>query len=293
MKLPTRWLHEPLFHFLLLGAAIFVAFNLFGPKEQPQASIVVTQGIIDGQVANFSRTWLRPPTPEEVDELIRQYVREEVYYREGMALGLDRDDTVIRRRLQQKLEFVAEARGMEAGPTDDDLRAYLDRHRDAYRTDARVSFVHVLLSAERRGDKVTADAARLLADLQAGKAGDDPAALGDPTLLERQFEETPIRDIAAQFGDGFASQLAQLPVGQWQGPITSSYGVHVVRVRARTEGRSPELGEVRDAVRRDWLNEQRIAANEKFYQSLLQRYTVTIEARTGQVTGEPSGASAR
>lgn len=293
MKLPTRWLHEPLFHFLLLGAAIFVVFNVFGPKEQPQASIVVTQGIIDGQIANFSRTWLRPPTPEEVDELIRQYVREEVYYREGMALGLDRDDTVIRRRLQQKLEFVAEARGLEAGPTDDDLRAYLDRHRDAYRTDARISFVQVFLSAERRGDNAAQDAARLVADLQAGKAGDDPAALGDPTMLERQFEDAPIRDIAAQFGDRFASELAQLPTGQWQGPITSSYGVHVVLVSARTEGRSPELSEVRDAVRRDWLNEQRIAANEKFYQSLLQRYTVTIEGRDATAIGATADAPAR
>src|SRR5512139_1626787 len=122
MKLPTRWLHEPLLHFLLLGVAIFAAFRIVGPTERPQASIVVTQGIIDGQVAAFSRTWLRPPTAEEVDELIRQYVREEVYYREGMALGLDRDDTVIRRRLQQKLEFVAEAQGMTVEPTDDDLR---------------------------------------------------------------------------------------------------------------------------------------------------------------------------
>jgi hypothetical protein len=289
----TRWLREPLLHFLVLGVAIFAVFNVFGPKGEPKASIVVTQGIIDGQIANFSRTWLRPPTPEEVDELIRQHVREEVYYREGMALGLDRDDTVIRRRLQQKLEFVAEAQGMATGPTDDDLSAYLDRHRDAYRTDARISFVHVFLSTERRGDKVTQDAARLLAALRAGNTGDDPTAIGDPTMLEPQFEDAPIRDIAAQFGDGFASELARLPVGQWQGPITSSYGVHLVLVSARTEGRAPALEEVRDAVRRDWLNEQRIAANEKFYQSLLQRYTVTIEARTGQVTGEPSGASAR
>jgi hypothetical protein len=274
-----RWLKEPLLHFLLLGLAIFGAYGLLGPDEQPPSSIVVTEGIINGQIESFSRTWLRPPTPQEVDGLIREYVREEVYYREGMALGLDRDDTVIRRRLMQKLEFVAEAAGMATEPTDEELRAYLEQHRDAYRTDARVSFVHVFLNAERRGDAVGQDAAQLLASLRSSKDAIDPATLGDSTLLERQFEDVPLRDIATQFGDEFAGRVASLPVGLWQGPIRSGYGMHLVLVSARTDGRAPELDEVRDVLRRDWLNEQRTAANEAYYQSLLKRYTVTIEGR--------------
>jgi hypothetical protein len=230
-----HWLTEPLLHFLLLGFAIFGAYRLLGPDEQPPSSIVVTAGIINGQIESFSRTWLRPPTPQEVEELIREYVREEVYYREGMALGLDRDDTVIRRRLKQKLEFVAEAQGIASEPTDDDLRAYLEQRRDAYRTDARLSFVHVFLNVERRGDVVAQDAARLLAGLRSSDEAIDPAALGDPTMLERQFEDVPLRDVAAQFGDGFADRVAQLPAGQWQGPIESAYGVHLVLVGARTD----------------------------------------------------------
>jgi hypothetical protein len=274
-----RWLKEPLLHFLLLGFAIFGAYRLLGPDEQPASSIVVTEGIINGQVESFSRTWLRPPTPQEVGELIREYVREEVYYREGMALGLDRDDTVIRRRLKQKLEFVAEAAGIATEPTDEDLRAYLEQRRDAYRTDARLSFAHVFLSAERRGVAVEQDAARMLGTLQTSKGVVDPAALSDPTLLEIRFEDVPLRDVAAQFGDEFAERVAELPVGQWQGPIHSGYGLHLVLVGARTDDRAPELDEVRDTLRRDWLNERRIAANEGYYQSLLQRYTVTIEGR--------------
>ena len=270
-----RLLTEPLLHFLLLGLAIFGAYGVLGPDEQPPSSIVVTEGIINGQIESFSRTWLRPPTPQEVDELIREYVREEVYYREGMALGLDRDDTVIRRRLKQKLEFVAEAAGIAAEPTDDDLRVFLEQRPDAYRTDARVSFMHVFLSAERRGDAVAQDAARVLGALRSGNEMVDPAALGDPTMLERQFEDVPLRDVAAQFGDGFAGRVAELPVGQWQGPIESGYGLHLVLVGEKADGRAPELEEVRDALRRDWLNERRIAANEAYYQSLLQRYTVT------------------
>jgi hypothetical protein len=274
-----RWLTEPLLHFLLLGLAIFGAYRLLGEDEQPPSSIVVTDGIVNGQIESFSRTWLRAPTPQEVDELIREYIREEVYYREGMALGLDRDDTVIRRRLKQKLEFVAEASGIATEPTDDDLRAYLQQRRDAYRTDERLSFVHVFLSAERRGDAVERDAARLLGTLQSSTAAVDPAALGDPTLLKIRFEDAPLRDVAAQFGDEFAAQVSELPVGEWQGPFKSGYGLHLVLVGARTDDRAPEFDEVRDTLRRDWLNERRIAANEAYYQSLLQRYTVTIEGR--------------
>jgi len=286
-----RWLKEPLLHFLLLGLAIFGAYRLLGPDEPPPSSIVVTEGIINGQIESFSRTWLRPPTPREVNELIREYVREEIYYREGMALALDRDDTVIRRRLKQKLEFVAEAAGIAAEPTDEDLRAYLEQRRDAYQTDARLSFVHVFLSAERRGDAVAQDAASLLAGLQSSQEALDPAALGDPTLLERQFEDVPLRDVAAQFGDEFADRVVELPVGQWQGPIESAYGMHLVLVGARTDGRAPELDEVRDALRRDWLNERRIVANEAYYQSLLQRYTVTIDGRDARVMVDPSSAT--
>jgi hypothetical protein len=287
-----RWLREPLLHFVLIGLAIFAAFRALGPDDRPQSSIVVTQGIIDGQIAAFSRTWLRPPTPEEVDGLIREYVREEVYYREGLALGLDRDDTVIRRRLQQKLEFVAEAQGMAAEPTDEQLRAYLEAHADQYRTDERVSFVHVYLNTERRGPTLARDVEQLLGELRAGGASLDPAALGDVTMLERAFADTTLRDVAAQFGDAFAARLAQLPVGQWQGPVESAYGTHLVLVSERTEGRAPGLDEVRDAVRRDWLNEQRIAANARFYQSLLQRYTVTVEGRDAATLIPNPGATA-
>jgi hypothetical protein len=199
---------------------------------------------------------------------------------------------VIRRRLQQKLEFVAEAQGMAAEPTDEQLRTFLEAHADQYRTDERVSFVHVYLNTERRGPTLARDVEQLLGELRAGGASLDPAALGDVTMLERAFADTTLRDVAAQFGDAFAARLAQLPVGQWQGPVESAYGTHLVLVSERTEGRAPGLDEVRDAVRRDWLNEQRIAANARFYQSLLQRYTVTIEGRDAAALIPNPGATA-
>lgn len=274
-----RWLREPLLHFLLLGLVIFGAFEVLGPDQPPRSTIVVTQGMIDAQVEAFSRTWLRQPTPQEIDDLVREYVREEVYYREGMALALDRNDTVIRRRLRQKLEFVTESQAESLEPTDEQLQAYLDAHRDQHSTDERLSFQQVYLNPERRGPTMAEDMERLLAELRARGTELDPAEFGDATMLERVFVDAPVRDVAAQFGDGFAGQVAKLTVGQWQGPVESAYGTHLVLLRERTEGRAPPLDEVREAVRRDWLNEQRTLADEKYYQSLLQRYIVTIEGR--------------
>lgn len=271
-----RLLREPLLHFLSLGVAIFGAFTALSPADQPSSSIVVTQGSIDGLIAGFTRTWQRPPTQTEIDDLIREYVRDEVSYRQALALGLDRDDSVIRRRLRQKLEFVAEAQGVIAEPSDGELLAYLRAHEDAYRVDGRISFVHIYLDSERHGDRLTTDAEALLSDLRARRPAADPTALGDPTLLERVFENASLREVAAQLGDGFAARIAQLPTGQWDGPVPSAYGAHLVLIRERSEGRVPPLEEIRDAVRRDWMNARRIAAREEHYQRLLRQYAVTI-----------------
>lgn len=287
-----RWLREPLLHFLLLGAAIFGAFGLFGPDDARQSVIVVSQGEIEGQIEAFRRTWLRLPTQAELDGLIREHVRDEIYYREGLALGLDRDDTVIRRRLRQKLEFVAEAAGMAAEPADDELRAWLAAHPERYRTDPRVSFAQVYLSPDRRGATLARDSERLLADLRASGGSIEPATLGDPTLLDHVVVDVPLREVAARFGEAFAERIAGLPVGGWQGPVESSYGTHLVYLRERIDGRVPPLEEAYDAIRRDWLEDRRVAANEAFYRSLLKRYDVIV-ARTPVTTHAAAGAAAR
>ena len=202
---------------------------------------------------------------------------------------------MIRRRLQQKVEFITEAAGVAADPRPMTNCAVILRSiRTAYRTDARLSFTHIFLNSERRGDNAVArDAEQLLAAVKAGGAGLDPAALGDATLLERVFEDVALRDISAQFGEEFAARLAKLPVRQWQGPVDSAYGKHLASISDRTDGRVPQLDEVRDAVRRDWLNDQRIAASQRYYESLLERYTVTIEGQSAEVLDETAGVAAR
>jgi len=212
-----------------------------------------------------------------LEGLVRDYIREEVFAREAVALGLDKDDTIIRRRLRQKLEFVSEDIAAHAEPTDEQLRAYLKEHADAFRGDRRFTFRQVYLNPQQRGANLHRDAAQMLAQLRRSGSKADIATLGDSLMLENEFKALPAREVVKQFGEKFAATLGEMPIGQWQGPIESGFGVHLVLMTERTDGSMPALEDVRAAVRREWINARRLEVNEKFYRTLLQRYTVTIE----------------
>jgi hypothetical protein len=272
-------LKEPLLHFLLLGAGIFVVYTLISRNESTgePGKIVVTQGQVEHLAASFAKAWQRPPSDEELAGLVRDWVREEVYVREALALGLDQDDEIIRRRLRQKLEFISEDVSAHGDPTDADLNAYMQAHPESYRVEPRYTFRQVYLDPAKHGTSLARDATQLLAQLSHRGAKADVSGLGDPFLLEHQFVAVPPSEVAKQFGQAFAAKLSTLLPGEWQGPVESSYGVHLVFVDERTGGRQPVLAEVRDAVRREWDNSRRLEANETFYQGLLKRYTVTLE----------------
>jgi len=273
-----RILREPLLHFLLLGVALFVAYSLMrGSGSGEPGKIIVTQGQIENLAAGFAKTWQRPPTAEELSRLVNYHVREEVYYREALAMGMDKDDTVVRRRLRQKMEFVTEDMVAQVQPTDEELSAYLQAHADAFRTRQLFTFSQLYLSPERHGQHMADDAAQLLTQLNQAGSKVDASTLGDPLMLEHAFADVPGSEVASQFGDKFAANLGELAPGQWQGPIESGYGMHLVFVSERTPGILPVLAEVHDAVLREWANARRLEANEKFYQELLRHYRVTIE----------------
>jgi hypothetical protein len=275
----TTLAREPLVHFLLLGAAIFAAYALMSESGSGEPGrIVITQGQLASMRETFTRTRQRLPTPEEWEGMIRDRVREEVYYREALALALDKDDIIIRRRLRQKMEFVSDDNVPQDPPTDDDLNAYLQAHPDEFRVEQQFTFRQLYLNPEKHGGNAERDAAQLLAKLN--QAGGDTgfAAMGDPFLLDNSFTAMAASEVARQFGDTFTAQLRDLQLGQWQGPVESGYGVHLVLISERTEGGAPSLADVRDAVRREWESTRRKEANEKLYQDLLKHYTVTIEA---------------
>lgn len=273
-----RILREPLLHFLLLGALLFLAYGLMSrPGSGAPGQIVVTAGQIEHLAVGFAKTWQRPPTGQELKGLVDDWVREEIATREAMALGLDRDDTVIRRRLRQKLEFVSDDIVAQTEPTDADLNAYLQAHPDAFRVERRFTFSQVYLDPGKHGDHLARDAAQVLARLNKAGSIVDPSALGDSLMLDNNFPAVPASEISKQFGDEFAVKLRELAPGQWQGPVESGYGVHLVLVRERTAGHLPALAEVRDVVRREWENAQRQEGSRRFYADLAKRYTVTIE----------------
>ena len=276
-----RILREPLLHFLLLGAAIFVAYGLVSKRSRDEpGKIIISAGQVASIAESFAGTWRRPPTSEELEGLIRDRVQEEVYSREAVALGLDKDDTIIRRRLRQKMEFLTDDVAALAEPTDDQLGAYLKAHAEMFRVQREFTFSQVYLNPERHGENLVRDAAELLVQLQQAGDNTDVSELGDSFLLEHKFQSLPSSEVAKQFGEKFAAKLNELSLGRWDGPIESGYGAHLVRISERTEGRVPELLEVRDAVRREWANARRLEGNDKFYWELLKHYVVTIERPT-------------
>lgn len=273
-------LREPLVHFLLLGAALFLLDAWLRPATPTPGTreIVVSEARVRNLVQSFSRTWLRPPTPQELEGLVDSHIREEVLYREALALGLDRDDTIIRRRLQQKMEFVSEQAAALAEPTDAELGAYLKANPDAFRLDPRVSFVQVHLDPGKRAATLGADAKRLLDRLNG--AGDTPdlATLGDRlALLDARYEDVPQAEVARLFGSEFAESLVKQPVGQWVGPIKSGYGAHLVRIDALQPGGIPALDEVRPLVEREWSNWKRQDLAKGFYEDLRAKYRIKVQ----------------
>jgi len=279
-----RVLREPLTHFLGLALGIFLLYGAVNRSIESQADeIIVTSAKIEQLAGLFAKTWQRPPSERELKGLIDDYVKEEIYNREALLLGLDRDDTMIRRRLRQKMEFLVDAEVDAMAPTDAQLEVYLKSNADQFRIAPMMAFEQIYLSPIKRGDRISADAQEILDDVR-GNAQSDPKKLGDQTLLPPTLPLVAKATINQTFGGTFADELEKLPENQWSGPVPSSYGLHLVRVSERKEGRNPALSEVRDAVAREWSNTRRKALEAERIEALLKRYNVTIETMD---QGEP------
>jgi hypothetical protein len=273
-------LREPLVHFLLLGAALFGLDAWLRPSAATAGAseIVVSETRIRNLAQNFARTWQRPPTREELNGLVESFVREEVMVREALALGLDRDDAIIRRRLQQKLEFVSEEAVAFARPTDEELSTFLQAHPEAFHREPRATFVQIYLDPGKHAGSLEADARRLIERLNRSGSPPDLAKLGDSLmLLEGRYENASRADLARLFGSEFADALLKQPAGEWVGPITSGYGAHLVRVESVTPGGTPALEEVRPALEREWANAKRQELSRAFYAKLRAKYAIKVK----------------
>jgi hypothetical protein len=269
-------LREPMLHFVLIGIALFGAYRWMTPGAAAADRIVITQGVVEDLVTQHVAAKGRAPSDAEMEQLIESYVHDEILYREGMKLGLDRDDIVVKRRVRQKIEVIAEEDASTRTPTDADLSAYLAANRARFVQPAVVTFEQVLLGRSRSGPDVMAALAVTRAAL---RNGTDAETLGVPTLLPSHMTHAPVDLVARDFGAAFAAALEAVPVGEWAGPIGSSFGGHYVRVSERTPAVSPELVAVHDQVLREWENDRRQRARHDAYMKMRGGYEIRIETK--------------
>lgn len=273
-------LKEPLLHFLLLGLLLFLLYGKVAPNSGDGNRVTVSRTTIAALATQFQATWSRPPTAVELNGLVDSYVRDEILFREGVALGLVKDDPVIKRRVRQKLEVLIEEEGKSGGASDAELAAYLNKNASKFQMPPVLSFEQVLFDPAGYGDQLESAVTASLAALNNGAT---PESQGRATMLPARVEKLPLDLVVRDFGEEFGKALETAPVGQWTGPVPSGFGLHLVRISERTPGYVPSLDEARKAVTREWENEQRVAALASNYARLRKDYDVVIEGENAEV----------
>jgi hypothetical protein len=285
----VRLLREPLLQFVALGATLFALYGLVGKRSgDVPDKIVVSASRIANLSDGFLRTWRRRPSGQELQGLIEDYVRDEVFYREGRAAGLDRDDVIIRRRVRQKMEFLAEDMSV-AEPSDQQLQAYLASNPERFRAEDQITFHQLFLSATRRANTIESDSKQVASVLAHAGAAVDATSLGDPFLLGEEFRGVSSSKVTSIFGEDFSRRIATMETGRWQGPVASGFGQHFVFISERVPGGLPSLDAVRPTVHREWTNALRLEAEQKLYASLRGRYEIVVETPTAKAASAEDG----
>lgn len=285
----SRWLREPLWHFLLIGALLFglSAWRNRGPAGPAGGQrIELTEADVAQLAAEWRAQGLPEPGPERMQSLLDAKIREEVLYREALALGLDQDDVIVKRRLAQKLDFLAEDLSALREPGREELHAWFTAHAPDFALPPRATFRHVYFSLDEHGEKTRDVAAAALAKI-AGRPADAPeaAALGDPFMFQNAYADRTPDQVAAGFGGKFAAALFALPPGAWAGPIESGFGWHLVFIEALTPGHVPEFAETEAEVKAEWVASQRAELKERAYAALRAKYEVVLPKAATKETG--------
>lgn len=273
-------LRDPLVHFLALGAILFTAYSVINPSENLADSnqIRITKGDIERFEQLYRKLWQRPPTQEELQGLINAHVKEEVLYREALAMGLDKDDAIVRRRLAQKVEFLISDVTLPSDVDNRDLMAFYENNASRYSRSAILSFRHIYFNPDQRGQRTLDEANTTLQTLKETKAKSEAGTeLGDRFLLQTQYQQKTTDEIARDFGHEFADKLESLEPVAWHGPIRSGYGIHLVFIEERESSGTYPFSEVRERVRDDYLFNLRQTQNEAVVEKLKSRYEIIVE----------------
>jgi hypothetical protein len=282
-RILVRLLREPLLHFFAVGGLIFILYANGGDFGEASPDLIsISSAQIDQLAAQFTSVWRRPPTDDELAALVDGYVREEVYYREALALGLDQNDAVVRQRMRQKIEFLTDIGAQMLDPTTDELQAYLMANDKKYSQGSRRAIEQIFLGQTPTPD----DIARALQDLDSDPTR-NTSAYSEPSLLPAELGLSLPEAIDSVYGNGFFEQIENFPVGQWSGPVVSAYGVHLVRVLDNQAAQSPSLADMRAAVLRDWQADKAKELRELDYIARKERFTIQIYGREEQTEETP------
>jgi hypothetical protein len=277
-----RWLREPLLHFLLIGVVLFAVYAYTNRGrigiESPR-QVVLSLDQLRTMEAYFESQWHRRPTPQEFQAMVEDKIKEEVLYREGLAMGLDKEDTIVKRRMAQKVQFLAEDVAAAHEPSTAELKAWFEKNTDKFALPSRYSFRHIYFSPDKRHTNAHNDAAEALRKI-AGQPEDSPLipSVADRFMFQDYYGDRTPSAIAKEFGPQFAVALEKLKPGSWQGPIESGFGWHLVFVDTVIPGRIPAFEEVESEVKTAWLGEQKAQAWQKAYQTMRAKYTVLLPA---------------
>jgi peptidyl-prolyl cis-trans isomerase C len=275
-----RLLREPLIHFLVAALLLFAGYRVLRPDaglREDSNRIVITSDDIDQLQVAWTAQWRRPPTPDEMRGLVQDKIREEMLYREALALGLDKDDTIVKRRLAQKMEFLADDSSSLGEPTTDELKAWFEKNGQRFALHSLVTFRHLFFSFDRRGEDARSDAAATLIKLSGSSANpSDAEKIADPFMFQDFYAERTSDQIANIFGTAFAQSMLDLKPGAWRGPIGSGFGWHLVLVESITPDRIPAFEEVESLVKSDWVAEQRADSKGKMLEAIGARYHVVL-----------------
>jgi hypothetical protein len=284
-----KLLREPLLHFVVAGAVLFGGYELFnrGEMDPPATDPVhIGEGDIRWLKDTFANQWQRPPTEDELRGLVAGFLEEELFAREAQALGLDQNDTIVRRRLAQKLEFLIGDTSRIVEPAETELRRFYDANAERFRAEARVSFTQLFFNPEKR-QHAEADARAALVSIS-GTSADDAAAMGDPILLENEFHEVDEQTVSKMFGADFAGAIFSLKPGSWAGPVKSGYGVHLVRVTDFRPATLLSFEEVRPKVLEEWRHQQQTQAKAVYLSKLREKYGVVIDGGISRSLAPPA-----
>jgi peptidyl-prolyl cis-trans isomerase C len=265
------WLTEPLVHFVAAGLVLFVASHLRGKNDDAHKIVITPRR--EAQLANrYAMQFGAPPSSTTMSQLVEEEIEQEILFRRGVALGLDRDDEIVRRRVVQKMQFLLHDVQAPPEPRQAELSAYFDQHEQRYWSPPRVTFSHVYFSSNE-GDDVARARARHA--LQRAIQGEDASSLGDSFPDLHHFAAYEPEQVYRLFGrTELAAATFAVPVGGWMGPYRSSFGWHLVRVEARQESQRPTFAEVSDRVRTDYLSDEQARRNLAAFNELASEYQV-------------------